>query len=132
VIYFEDLNYEDCLECAEEILKEAKANREIMILSRDTHKAMAVEFKQLEDKVGKVEMEAKSYEEKASALKARAESQQTWAIWLAFIPVVGAIASPILTSKADSNLLEAVVAKGSRACRVSFDGSQRHAGWGFE
>lgn len=113
--YFLDLSFEDCKDCAEEILQDAIASKELMILNKDTHKAMAVEFGRLEDRVDKVlgacRLEAKRHEEQAKALRDKADTQSKWAIGLAFIPVVGLIASPILASAADDNLIEAVAAQ---------------------
>lgn len=115
VIYFQDLSFEECLSIASDIVTEAKANRDLMLLNRDTHKAMAVTFKQMDGKVSKVlktcELEQKKYEAKAADLRKTAKTKTSWATGLSFIPVVGLIATPLLLDSANSDYNHAVAAK---------------------
>jgi|ERR1719195_38890 len=115
VVYFQDLPFETCLTIATEIAKEARTNQAVMELNRDTHMAMAVEFKQFEDQIemvlGRCRLEAKAQQEKMESLRSAAGTKQGWAIGLSFVPVVGAIASPMLMSSACGDLEEATAAK---------------------
>lgn len=115
LIYFHDLPFEHCLTIAEDIAKEARTNKALMDLNRDTHMAMAVEFKQLEDQIemvlGRCRLEAEAQNEKMKSLRSAADTKQGWAIGLAFIPVVGAIALPMLWSSASGDVEEATAAK---------------------
>lgn len=110
--YFEELSYEDCLECAEEILQDARKSRDLMMFSRDAHKQIAVDFKCLEDTVDKVKktcaVEAKYQEEQARKLRQTADSNENWAAALLFVPGVNVIAFPLLMHSAASNRLSAV------------------------
>ena len=51
------------------------------------------------------------YEEKKRKLEASAENKKKWAVGLSFIPFVGQIAGPILSSQASSELAEAAAAQ---------------------
>lgn len=124
VIYFSDLKYEDCCECAEEILKDAKANKDLMILNRDTHKAMAVEFRQLEDQVAKVlktcELEYNKFKKEADQLTAEGETTRRRAMWLRLIPVIGpTIVKPLMDANADQSFSAATVARGEAELAVA-------------
>jgi len=112
VIYFQDLSYDDCLEIAEDIAIEAKSNQALMELNRDTHKAMTVEFNMLADKVEtvlkKCELEAEEHRQNMESLQASASTKEKWAVGLAFIPGVGAIATPLLAYSAQNSRVEAI------------------------
>ena len=50
----------------------------------------------------------KEYEAKIAELRRTADTKMGWAIGLAFVPLVGAIASPILASSADSDIAQSI------------------------
>jgi len=114
MLYFKDLSYEDCLDIADDIAEEARNNQALMVLNRDTHMAMCAEFKRMEDHITVVlktcKLEAEEQQKKSEALSASAEKKMGWAIGLAFIPVVGLVASPLLLKSAAGNRVESIAA----------------------
>lgn len=114
VIYFQDLSFEECLSIATHIAEEARTNQAVMELNRDTHTAMSVEFKQLDDQIdmvlGKCKLEAEAQREKMESFKSSADTKQNWAIGLSFIPLVGTIASPMLMKSSMFDLFESIAA----------------------
>jgi hypothetical protein len=115
MLYFKDLSFEDCLEIADDIVKESRDNQALMVLNRDTHKEMSVEFKQMEDRIetvlAKCSLEAKEQQKKSEAMQAEADSKSKWAIGLAFVPLVGLIAAPLLEASASDKRVLAVAAE---------------------
>jgi len=123
MLYFKDLSFEDCLDIADDIVKESRDNQALMVLNRDTHKAMSVEFKQMEDRIaavlGKCRLEAEEQQKKSEEMQAAADAKHKWAVGLAFIPLVGAIATPLLENSASGNRVQAVAAAEEAKLAVS-------------
>jgi hypothetical protein len=114
MLYFNDLSFEDCLDIVDDIAREARDNQAWMVLNRDAHMAMSVEFKGLEDRIAvvleKCKLEAELQEKKSKELAKQANNERNWAFGLAFIPIVGAIASPLLNASADHDRIESIAA----------------------
>lgn len=110
--YYEGLSFEEVMEVAPELADQAKLNHALMEINKDTHTEMAAAFKMKGAQVDKVllkcQVEQKNYEEQAAILRQSAEKKNGWAIALAFIPVVNAIACPLLSDSAGEDLAKAV------------------------
>ena len=116
--YYECLSFEEWKECVEDILGEVAAYQEACKALVEIHVDMMVVLKQRQDTAKVlckkfVGLEAK-YEEEIATLRNSASTKQGWAIGLAFIPLVGAIASPILSGSASSDIAEAVAKKNQQ------------------
>ena len=57
--------------------------------------------------IDKFQKLSRAYEDKKRALQRAAKKKRDWAVGLAFIPLVGAIASPILSSQSNSDMAAA-------------------------
>ncbi|KAJ7382629.1 hypothetical protein OS493_033685 [Desmophyllum pertusum] len=82
------------------------------------HEDIVVPLKKRKDEALIIATELKDlkaeFEKKKKELEDKASTKRSWAIGLAFIPFVGAIAGPALAASADSDLADAI-AKGSQA-----------------
>ncbi len=116
--YYEALDYNEWREMLSDILQETVGYRELCETLVKMHEDILVPLKKRKDEAMMVATELKDlkevFEKKKKELEEKADTKRSWAIGLAFIPFVGAIASPILAVSADSDLAEAV-AKGAQA-----------------
>lgn len=112
--YFVELTMDDVLSIIDDLLEDAKTNTELMEVCQDMHVVMSTKFKQKEDKVDNTlaacEMEKKKYEQEMQALADKANTKQNWAVALAFVPVVGLVASPLLVDASKKDRCAALAA----------------------
>jgi len=98
------LDYEDWVEDLEGIYKEVCEYEQGSEALRSLHENLVAKFKKHEDNLDAtiegMEAAAKHYGKLMKELKEKADSAKGWAIGLAFVPVVGLIASPILAKQA--------------------------------
>lgn len=110
--YFAELDKDEVMDIIDSVMEDATNNEKLMTINKDAHKHMASKFMAKQDMIDKVlsacQLEKKKFEEKAASLRASAETKSTWCLILAFVPVVGAIASPILDSQAASDIAAAI------------------------
>lgn len=113
--YFLELSMNEVFDIIEDIGHSARTCEKLMTLNKDTHQVIAVKFRQKEDAMDKVlsacEMQKKKLAAQAEELANRAASKRNWAVGLCFIPIVGAIASPILADSAGKDTIQAIAAK---------------------
>ena len=113
--YYEGLDFEDWKESLDDIIEEAETHKQSCLTLVKMHEAVMVPLKKRQDKakvmVKKMVNLEKEYQEEVERLKADAEQSSWWAIALAFIPIVGSIASPLLGASANSALANAVAKK---------------------
>lgn len=111
---FSLLNYEQCVEIADEIAEDAGKCEDLMRLNFDTHEAMAAEFKRfdvdVERVIAKCALEKRRYDEQAKELAASADQKRLWALGLAFVPFAGPFVSQVLTDKSHQDQMRAVAA----------------------
>jgi len=116
--YYEALTFDEWRDMLSDILQETVGYRELCETLVKMHEDILVPLKKRKDEAVLVVRELKDlkeeFEKKKKELEEKAEAKRSWAIGLAFIPVLGAIASPILSAAADSDLADAV-AKGTQA-----------------
>ncbi|KAJ7382628.1 hypothetical protein OS493_033684 [Desmophyllum pertusum] len=116
--YYEALDYNEWCEMLSDILIETVAYRELCETLVKMHEDILVPLKKRKDEamiVAKELTELKAeFEKKKKELEEKANTKRSWAIGLAFIPFVGAIAGPVLAASADSDIADAV-AKGGQA-----------------
>ena len=110
--YYIDLTMEEWWDSIADIIEETKAHKEACDALIVIHQDIITELKKREDvaKVLMTEMKDLSaeYEKQAEELRQKADTKNAWAIGLALVPFVGAIATPILGAAAQSDLAEAV------------------------
>ena len=110
--YYIALDQDEWWECIDDIIEEATKHHEACKVLVKLHEQILVPLKKREDeaKVLAREMEnlTAEFKKQAEKLRAEAEEKRAWAVGLAFIPFVGAIASPILGVQSDKALAEAV------------------------
>lgn len=116
--YYEALDYNEWCEMLSDVLEETVGYRELSETLVKMHEDILVPLKKRKDEAMIIATELKDireeYEEKKKELEDQASTKRSWAIALAFIPFIGAIASPVLSASADSDLADSV-AKGSQA-----------------
>jgi len=116
--YYEALDYNEWCELLSDVLEETVGYRELSETLIKMHEDILVPLKRRKDEAMIIATELKDlkdeYRRKKKELEDKASTKRGWAIALAFIPFIGAIASPVLSASADSDLADAV-AKGSQA-----------------
>ena len=116
--YYEALEYEEWRGMLSDILEETTGHRELCQTLLKMHEDILVPLKERQDQALVIIEELKHLQEefkkKKKELEDMAGTKRSWAIGLAFIPVVNLIASPILSASAESDLADAV-AKGCEA-----------------
>lgn len=116
--YYEALTFDEWRDMLSDILQETVGYRELCEMLVKMHEDILVPLKKRKDEAALIVSELKGlkeeFEEKKKELEEKAKTKRSWAIGLAFIPFVGAIASPALAAAADSDLADAV-AKGTEA-----------------
>lgn len=112
--YFVTLELSEILGIADDLSTDAKTGEMLMTVCKDMHVAVGACFKQQQDKIDKVlatcQLQKQHYLEQTERFRNSADTKRNWAIGLSFIPIVGAIASPILLSKSNSDCVEATAA----------------------
>ena len=110
--YYEALTYAEWAEMIKDILQEATGYRELCEVVLKLHEDILVALKKRKDAAKMLVTEFKElteeYERQRKELEASAKTKRGWALGLCFLPLVGAIASPILKASSDSDLVEAV------------------------
>ncbi|PIK60127.1 hypothetical protein BSL78_02941 [Apostichopus japonicus] len=110
--YYEGLELDEWKECLPDILEEVTGYQQCCTEIVRMHEEMMVPLKQREDEAKKLISELKDLNktlmEKKAKLEAEAANSKAWAFGLAFVPFVGAIASPLLNMSAESDLANAV------------------------
>ena len=116
--YYEALEYEEWREMLSDILEETIGYREMCEALEKTHEDILVPLKEREDQARVIVKEFKhlqqEFEKKKEELEGSASTKRSWAVSLAFVPIVNVIASPMLCAAAESDLASAV-AKGCEA-----------------
>lgn len=116
--YYEALTFDEWRDMLSGILQETVGYRELCEMLVKMHEDILVPLKKRKDEAALIVSELKGlkeeFEEKKKELEEKAKTKRSWAIGLAFIPFVGAIASAALAAAADSDLADAV-AKGTEA-----------------
>lgn len=116
--YYQALEYDDWCEMISDILKDTIGYRQICETLLKMHEDILVPLKKRKDEAMIMVTEFKDlreeYERQKSKLEAKASDKSIWACFLAFIPVVNIIATPLLACSAQSDMAEAV-AKGMQA-----------------
>ncbi|KAK3737715.1 hypothetical protein QZH41_000176 [Actinostola sp. cb2023] len=109
--YYAGLTYEEWLENLSDILKETEGYRELCEIIVKMHESMLIPLKQREDKAKEVMLELtdlqKEYDEAKKKLEASAKIKKGFAIGLMFLPMVSAIASPLLSASAKKDMAQA-------------------------
>jgi len=109
--YFQTLELSDILDIVDELSADAKAGEVLMTVCKDMHMAVSASFKQKQDRIDNVlstcNLQKQHYLDEAKRLREEADTKEGWAIGLAFIPIVGLFASPILGSQAVSDRAKA-------------------------
>lgn len=113
--YFElyvALDIDEWWECLDDVIEEATKYHESCQILIKLHEDILVPLKKREDEAKilykQMEKLTEVFKRDAAKLRDEASNKRGWAIGLAFIPLVGAIAAPILGIQADSVLAEAV------------------------
>lgn len=116
--YYEALEYEEWREMLSDILEETIGYREMCQALLKMHEDILVPLKEREDQARLIVEELKhlqeEFERKKEELESKASTKRSWAVGLAFVPFVKAIASPMLFAAAETDLADAV-AKGCEA-----------------
>ena len=116
--YYEALEYEEWVDMISDILEETVGYRGLCEAVLKMHEDILVPLKKRKDAANIMVTEFKDlteeYERQKEELEAAANTKRGWAMALCFLPGVGAIASPLLSASADSNLAKAI-AKGKQA-----------------
>ena len=116
--YYEALEYEEWREMLSDILEETIGYREMCQALLKMHEDILVPLKEREDQARVIVKEFKhlqqEFEKKKEELEGSASTKRSWAVSLAFVPIVNVIASPMLCAAAESDLAGAV-AKGCEA-----------------
>ena len=110
--YYEALTMDEWWESIDDIIAETEAHKEACNALVKMHESILKTLKERQDEASVLVSELKDlaaeYEKKVEDLKGSANTKNAWAIALAFVPIVNAIASPLLLGSAQSNLAEAV------------------------
>ena len=116
--YFEcykALEYEEWLYMLSDILEETIGYRELCQALLQMHEDILVPLKKREDQARSIIKELKhlqrEFERKRKELEEKAGSERSWAVGLAFVPIVNMIVSPLSLAAAEEDLAESV-AKG--------------------
>ncbi|KAK3737714.1 hypothetical protein QZH41_000175 [Actinostola sp. cb2023] len=108
--YYDGLAYEEWLENLPDILKETQGYRELCEIVVKMHESMLIPLKQRENKAKEVMLELtelqKEYDEAKKKLEASAKTKKAFAIGLIFLPMVSAIASPLLSASAKKDMAQ--------------------------
>ena len=115
---YEALEYEDWLYMLSDILEETIGYRELCQTLLQMHEDILVPLKKREDQARLTIKELKhlkrEIERKRKELEEKAGSERSWAVGLAFVPIVNMIVSPLSLAAAEEDLAESV-AKGCEA-----------------
>lgn len=113
--YYIELDYDDWADSLGDIVEEVKGYRQCCKEVVKMHEEIMTPLQKREDDAKVLVKELRDlsaeYERKKAELEASASIKQSWAIGLAFLPVVNVIATPLLLAGAESDTAEAV-AKG--------------------
>lgn len=114
--YYIALSYEEWCEMLPDILEDTKTNRHVAQVVLLMHEGLMVPLKMRQDEAKILMKEFHDLEEKfekeKKKLMAKAEDSKWWASALSFVPIVNAIASPLLESAARGDMAKAI-AKGA-------------------
>ena len=112
---YEALEYEDWLYMLSDNLEETIGYRELCQALLQMHEDILVPLKEKEDQARLTIKELKhlqrEIERKRKELEEKAGSERSWAVGLAFVPIVNMIVSPLSLAAAEEDLAESV-AKG--------------------
>ena len=112
---YEALEYEEWLYMLSDILEETIGYRELCQALLQMHEDILVPLKEKEDQARLTIKELKhlqrEIERKRKELEEKAGSERSWAVGLAFVPIVNMIVSPLSLAAAEEDLAESV-AKG--------------------
>ena len=113
--YYVTLSFDDWCEMLPDILEETTGYKQLAETVVKMHEDILVPLKKREDEAKVCVSEFKGlqeeFEKKKKEFESAAETKRGWAIGLAFIPVVGAIAFPILAVQVESDMAEAIATK---------------------
>ena len=116
--YYEGLEFEEWSEMLSDILQETTAYRELAEALVKVHEDILVPLKKRQDEANIILREFKDlqqeFEKKKKELEESAQTKRQWAIALAGVPYVNAIALPLLAVSAHSDMAEAI-AKGAES-----------------
>ena len=116
--YYDALNYEEWCENLPDILQETTGYKELCETVLQMHEDILVPLKKRGDEalllVTKFKELKQEYEKKKRELEQGAKTKRNWAFGLCFVPIVGAIAAPLLHASTHSDMANAV-AKGQQA-----------------
>ncbi|XP_028413053.1 uncharacterized protein LOC114535913 [Dendronephthya gigantea] len=112
--YYEALTYEEWCDMLADILEETTTYKEVAQAVVGMYESIMVPLKKREDEAKLLITEFKDlqveFERQRKALESAANSKRKWSAFLAFVPFVNVIATPILEAQADSDLAKAVAA----------------------
>ena len=115
--YYEALEYEEWREMLSDILEETIGYREMCQALLKMHEDILVPLKEREDQARVIVKELKhlqeEFERKKKELESKAGTKRSWAVGLAFVPVLNVASIPLLAA-AESDMADAV-AKGCEA-----------------
>ena len=115
---YEALEYEEWPYMLSDILEETIGYRELCQALLQMHEDILVPLKEKEDQARLTIKELKhlqrEIERKRKELEEKAGSERSWAVGLAFVPIVNMIVSPLSLAAAEEDLAESV-AKGCEA-----------------
>ncbi|PIK35682.1 hypothetical protein BSL78_27491 [Apostichopus japonicus] len=110
--YYEGLELDEWKECLPYILEEVTGYQKRCTEIVRMHEEMMVPLKQRQDEAKKLISKLKDFNktiiEEIAKREKEAANSKSWAFGLAFVPIVGAIASPRLNMSAEANLANAV------------------------
>jgi len=113
--YYVALDQDEWEECLDDILIDVTSYKNVCKEVVKLHEPIQQSLKKKESRakvlVKEFDTLTQRYEEKKRKLEASAENKKKWAVGLSFIPFVGQIAGPILSSQASAELAEAAAAQ---------------------
>ena len=115
---YEALEYEEWLYMLSDILEETIGYRELCQALLQMHEDILVPLKEREYQTRLIIKELKhlqrEFERKRKELEEKAGSERSWAVGLAFVPIVNMMVSPLSLAAAEEDLAESV-SKGCEA-----------------
>jgi hypothetical protein len=116
--YYECLKFDEWKECVPDILEEVAAYKEACNALVKVHDTFCVTLKKRQDKAKELcaqfgNLQAQ-YNKEMLELRKSAKGKHDWALSLAFVPVVGNIATPLLLYSGYSDLSQAVAKRGQQ------------------
>ncbi|CAG8489131.1 12494_t:CDS:2 [Acaulospora colombiana] len=116
-------SFDEFKEYIADLADEAKDNVDVCKFTCELHKAILVEFKKKEDKakivLKQLELEVNEFEKRKKEFLKASGTKYAWAVCLILVPVVNLIATPLLISGGDKDVVRAVAASEEKLLTVA-------------